>query len=215
MKVFVCSFPGCGAILESKELAIQHRKDLHALVTPRTIKVARETKQEEKQIKQANSLVGEKYKCDVCNKEFPTAANALSHKAIECDLCNVTFKWKQSLQLHMKKVHKSVRFFCRSMGCYAMFENKDTQRQHKREIHHAGGTMPLKSIPSKRKVDGQGSKKYKCNECKKVFKSYQYLRYHKKRYHGKLHRCKYNCGEKFKELLEMKEHSAMCGLTSE
>ena len=124
MKVFVCSFPGCGAILESRELAIQHRKDLHAKVKQRMIKVAREMKQEEEPINQADSL----YKCDVCNKEFTTAANAHKHKvgfhgtkAIECDLCNATFKWKQSLQLHMKKVHKSVRFFCN-----ATFENKDT-----------------------------------------------------------------------------------------
>ena len=124
----------------------------------------------------------------------------------------------------MKKVHKSKNFVCSSMNCYAMFENKETHRQHKKEMHSIplkknGGTTEFQSIQEellgKRKVGSLGKKKYKCNVCKKVYKSYQSLRYHKKKFHGKVYRCKYNCGEKFKELLEMKEHSSLCGLTCE
>ena len=105
-----------------------------------------------------------------------------------------------------------------------MFENKETHRQHKKEMHSVlqkknVGITEFQSIQEellcKRKVGSLGAKKYKCNVCKKVYKSYQSLRYHKKKFHSKVYRCKYNFGEKFKELLVMKEHSSICGLTSE
>ena len=237
MKAFACLYPGCWAVLENKVSAIQHRRDVHVKKIQNIIKVATDTKEESKTSKPTYSVAEEKYKCDVCNKDFSTADNALAHKegfhstkVIKCDLCNAPFKWKQSLQHHMKNSHKSERIICLSRGCYEVFENNEIYRQHKKEMHprlgprgkkdKIGGTSELQSrqeeSPSKKKARSLGAKKYKCYECKKVFKTTKYLRYHKKKFHScKVYKCKYNCGEKFKELLEMKEHSATCGLTSE
>ena len=125
----------------------------------------------------------------------------------------------------MKNAHKSKGIICRSRGCFEILENNDIYNQHKMEMHQrnkknknsdsAGLQRRQEESPNKKKGRSLGAKKYKCYECKKVFKTTQYLRYHKKRYHGKVYKCKYNCGEKFNELLEMKEHSAKCGFTSE
>ena len=45
IKEFACSTPGCGAILESKDLAMQHRRDIHAKVKLVDINAASKSKQ--------------------------------------------------------------------------------------------------------------------------------------------------------------------------
>ena len=54
---------------------------------------------------------GRRFKCDACNKDYPTKSLLRCHQAVHqerrfsCDMCPMTFHTKSVLKSHMKSVH--------------------------------------------------------------------------------------------------------------
>ena len=112
--------------------------------------------------------IGERFKCDKCNKDFALTSSLQRHRELhnssfrqKCKLCDKTFKAQKILKAHIQEMHAEKHLKCDE--CEKMFSNIRKLNHHKRGVH------VLKS--------------FKCDQCKYRTKTMNNLKIHKKGVH--------------------------------
>jgi len=124
----------------------------------------------------ATHMTQRPYQCEVCGKVYKRACDLLIHsrlhdeqKRFECADCGKQFRWKNALDLHMRRVHTHERpFLCNQCG--QLFTDSGGHKEHMRR--HAG--IPA-NFPAER---------YTCKLCNKTFAWKRGLNRHIKQVHG-------------------------------
>ena len=94
-----------------------------------------------------------KPKCDICDKELFSIKYLRRHLAschLECKTCNKTFKTKERLDGHIKRVHQHKEPEAECKLCQARVSDVATLKKHMDQVHY-------------------GKKLLKCDYCEKRF----------------------------------------------
>jgi len=85
-------------------------------------------------------MVGDRFKCDECDKDFSTKSNLRTHmkshessETHKCNQCGKILKRYRSLQTHILNSHSEKRLKCDD--CERMFATIAFLNQHKRRVH--------------------------------------------------------------------------------
>ena len=114
--------------------------------------------------------IGERQKCDQCNKYFATNSSLTQHietqhsiveTLLYCQFCNKDFKHEQYLKKHLIGMHGEKTMPCDE--CTKMFSHIGALNQHKKEVH--------------------GLKSVKCDQCSKRFKTESNMKKHIRSFH--------------------------------
>uniref|UniRef100_A0A8C6SRM4 C2H2-type domain-containing protein n=1 Tax=Neogobius melanostomus TaxID=47308 RepID=A0A8C6SRM4_9GOBI len=143
-----------------------------------------------------NKIGEKKFSCPVCTKRFWTVRLLKAHKrthkepAYRCDQCGKCLKTIYNLSMHMQR-HKGYNLiYCGKCRLNAS---------------SAEGVHNQKRI-EKARVCSHGEKRYKCQQCRKLFATVSHLNRHNKFTHGeKRHECD-QCGKAFADSLKLKRH---------
>ncbi|XP_023330424.1 zinc finger protein 429 [Eurytemora carolleeae] len=140
------------------------------------------------------------YPCDECDKVFRKKYNLESHKLMHSDfkqfLCDVEgcgrrFKRHVTLRQHIDSVHNKLYSTVYCNFCTAQFKSRSGLRLHIAAVHAIGEA---------------GSRKYKCDECDKMFKCSADLKVHTVSHtKEKAYSCDM-CGQKFARNNSLTEH---------
>ncbi|XP_054153962.1 zinc finger protein 239-like [Oppia nitens] len=148
--------------------------------------------------------------CDKCQFKGWTKWHLVKHMFIHsnnrphvCDYndCNQSFKRKDYLRIHQKRIHLTKRkFVCNYNGCDQSFKCKDYLRRHNTRVHTT-------------------DQEFVCNydDCNQSFKAKEYLRIHKKTVHSidQSFVCNYkDCDKSFKARSYLRQHERMVHLTN-
>ena len=138
----------------------------------------------------ASHNIGERFKCDKCEKTFGLKSNLTVHQqthnseSFKCDHCHKMFTRKDSLNTHVKGQHEEKRIKCDE--CSKMFGTVGLLNAHKKRVH------VLKS--------------FKCNQCGKRYKTQKTVNDHVKAVHDKVtYACNF-CEHKATTVAHLKTH---------
>jgi len=119
--------------------------------------------------------IGDRFKCDQCDKDFPTKYSLQTHIKVhtslphKCNQCDKMYITENSLKSHIAEMHLEKRLKCDE--CEKMFSTNGSLNHHKKRVH------VLKS--------------FKCDQCKFRGKT----NFHLKRHVNQVHNCVlYKCG---------------------
>ena len=165
--------------------------------------------------------VGERFKCDQCELDFPRRESLKSHilaihqpkKEHPCDQCDKIYVSHTALKSHIRRNHIVKRFKCDE--CPAMFGEEGRLTFHKKSVHMLKALKCLHcsvKFNCKRKlavhIQGlHGGKIFCCDICDHKTSNSSSLRIHKQRVHQKkknwfCKKCSYSCYAK----CELKNH---------
>lgn len=175
VKSFKCD--ACGKMFKSTgQLAFHYR--VHSKVKEKASKNSvKATKPKHKTCKDLlesprskhNKSTVKNFKCDMCGKEFKSAAHLTRHirvhsgeRPFKCDICEKAFKDSSGLTRH-KRIHSSEKPF-KCYICKKTFIQSKDLKNHQR-IH-------------------SGERPYQCETCEKSFSSLSYLTVHLRTHSG-------------------------------
>ena len=138
------------------------------------------------------------HKCKICSKAFSLEGNMRRHKMthsedrlFQCSECSRTFKNKENLKVHVKRIHLKIQSF-KCQDCPSQFTtNVELQSLWKR-IH-----MVI-------------SWSFTCNECEKTFRLEEAVKRHQHRVHvgNKKNICNI-CHKYFYSKMDLKKHESV------
>ena len=164
---FFCPVPACEASFASKKAVKQHTKKEHTNMCEKinSRKMTKKDKSKERSEPEQDQRK-ERYKCDSCPESF---------------------KRGSSMRVHMKVVHKVDRFYCKYVGCESevIFKTQEAVILHMRKMHPHSKKEATLVTGEEQSSQGLDSGKHKCEICLKTFKTANYLKDHKTKYHNK------------------------------
>ena len=176
-----------------------------------------------------------KFKCDICMKEFkwksilylhmtqckvntklkndPTISQATEVKEEEnlykCDQCEKTYNNSHTLQNHMNFSHKEKKLRCEK--CSKMFSFKYYLKRHLKGCNEKEKNK-LKDVAYKKVCNTEGKQEFKCLECNKMLATVQSIHSHISYVHKvkeRNHICS-KCEKQFLFPYFLKRHLAKC-----
>ncbi|XP_055696323.1 zinc finger protein 43-like [Lutzomyia longipalpis] len=143
------------------------------------------------------------YQCEICGASAIRLHTLKRHMMFhtdnypfECDLCKKKFrtsqKMKEHRETHLPKDERNIRNKCKICGkqCYSSTTLKThiSLRHKERETFKCNicGREFLKDLSLKRHLpvhDGETGRHHKCDICGMIFKSFRYMKQHRKRKH--------------------------------
>lgn len=148
---------------------------------------------------------GQKFKCDVCGKEFKNKTQLKPHFArthkirtrqfIPCEVCSRKFSSKKTLIKHLNYDHADRNeFHCHL--CYSLFSTMELLKEHRLMAHlkaemgskkqsfekvlcpHCGTIITKSCLKAHISKVHLKEKNFACTDCGKKFQTKTYLRYH-------------------------------------
>ena len=172
----------------------------------------------------------EGYHCDKCDFSADSREKLRYHQRkihnigpkqeFKCEPCGKFFKASLNLDLHIKSLHKGIRYHCDEFGCGSTFTQKSSLRKHfqdyhgedSKQIHKCELCHKILSTKSKLKehvknVHNEVKKMWYCDSCDFLTKDRAYLKRHIENFHskGKSYKCEM-CSKAFKSLEYLNRH---------
>jgi KRAB domain-containing zinc finger protein len=131
-------------------------------------------------------LVGEKYNCPDCDKDF-TAITGLKmhqdavHEGIRynCEQCDKTFSQPIGLRKHVESLHEGIRYNCSK--CDKSFTQKGEMNAHIKTVHEEKN--PEELLNDQIEKEKKKIKSFKCLLCDKTFSKSSHLKVHTESVH--------------------------------
>ena len=180
----------------------------------------------DKKFKQAGPLskhmkthTGEKeFECEICKQRFSQKANLLGHysvhtseKHFQCSECKHKFKHRNSVYLHIKKVHSNVKqATCVFSGGKSKILNSGVQYLANLHSQENLQKHAIKEHTANHKTDPD-HKLFNCSTCSLEFNSVKGLKKHLKIHENEIKKLEcYCCCRSFKEKDRLITHAKIC-----
>lgn len=191
----------CGYVAVSQDDFRNHNNEMH--VPGRTFSCSQCGEKFSKNAELLEHQQKEKHKnryiCEVCGKIFPCNTYLTTHSrlyhfpgAFPCPHCRKSMSTDESLQLHIKNVHKD--FVCQecgkvlskasSLNLHMLTHQKDRVKKHICQV--CSKAFSKKDSLNQHLLLHTGKKYYSCDLCGKEFAQKPGLSYHRKKVHSKV-----------------------------
>ena len=181
----------------------------------------------DKKFKQAGPLskhmkthTGEKeFECKICKQRFSQKANLLGHysvhtseKHFQCSECKHKFKHRNSVYLHIKKVHSNVKqATCVFSGDKSKILNSGVQYLANLHSQENLQKHAIKEHTANHKIIDPDHKLFSCSTCSLEFNSAKVLKKHLKIHENEIKNLEcYYCSRSFKEKDRLITHAKIC-----